>query len=225
MAMTPRVRKFALTVHVVVSAGWLGSVVAYLALAIVGFTSQDAQVARACYRSMAVIGWCVIIPFSLATLLSGLVQAVSTRWGLVQHWWVLAKFLFTIVATAILLRHILAVVSMAAVAAESTLSPGDFRAQRLQLVLHAIGGLLVLLTTTVLSIYKPWGMTPFARRKENQSSGSASVELPLPLGTALAASSAGSASAPRWVYVVGIHAVVLGMLFVVIHLAGGGLRH
>ena len=43
MTMTPRVRKFALTAHVTASVGWLGAVVAFLALAVIGHTSPDPQ--------------------------------------------------------------------------------------------------------------------------------------------------------------------------------------
>ena len=32
-----------------------------------------------------------------------------------------------------------------------------FNLLRIQLVLHAVGGLLVLLAATALSVYKPWG--------------------------------------------------------------------
>lgn len=39
----------------------------------------------------------------------------------------------------------------------------DFRLLRTQLVVHAAGGLLVLLATTALSVYKPWGKTRYAR--------------------------------------------------------------
>jgi len=73
MTMTPRLRKAALTAHIVFSLGWLGAIVPYLALAIAGLTSGDAQMARAAFVSMEVIGWFVIVPFSLAALLSGLV--------------------------------------------------------------------------------------------------------------------------------------------------------
>ena len=224
MAMTPRLRKFAIAVHVVVSVGWLGAVIAYLALAVVGLTSQDASVARACYRSMALIGPFVIIPFSLATLLTGLIEALGTRWDVFQHWWVVAKLLLTAVATVILLRHMPAVINMALVAADATLSLDDYRAQRLQLIVHAIGGVLVLLTTTALSIYKPWGLTPFARRNETERVSVLSNDMPWPAGIARVARPAVSASAPRWVLVVWIHAVGLGVLFVVMHLAGRGFR-
>jgi hypothetical protein len=54
---------------------------------------------------------------------------------------------------------------MSAVAADAaSLSSGEHRAVRLQLIVHAAGGLLVLLGTTALSIYKPWGKTPYGRR-------------------------------------------------------------
>lgn len=43
MMMTPGVRKVALTTHITSSVGWLGSVSAFLALAIAGVSSADPQ--------------------------------------------------------------------------------------------------------------------------------------------------------------------------------------
>ncbi len=40
MTMAPGVRKLALTAHVASSVGWLGAVVAFLALSIVGFPAR-----------------------------------------------------------------------------------------------------------------------------------------------------------------------------------------
>ena len=39
MTMTPGLRKFVLTAHVTFSVGWLGAVVSFLALAVVGLMS------------------------------------------------------------------------------------------------------------------------------------------------------------------------------------------
>ena len=105
MTMTPRLRKFALTAHVTSSVGWLGSVGAFLALAVAGLTSQDAQMVRAAYLAMELTGWFVIVPLSFASLLTGLVQSLGTEWGLFRHYWVLTKFLITIIATFLLLLH------------------------------------------------------------------------------------------------------------------------
>jgi hypothetical protein len=46
MSGRPRLRKFALTAHVVSSVGWLGALVVFLALSVVGLTSQDPASAR-----------------------------------------------------------------------------------------------------------------------------------------------------------------------------------
>ena len=35
-------------------------------------------------------------------------------------------------------------------------------------LLHAGGGLLVLLVAVTLSVYKPWGMTRYGRRKQHE---------------------------------------------------------
>src|SRR5687768_18623377 len=105
MTMSAGIRKFALTTHVTSSVGWLGSVAAFLALAIAGISSLDAQTVRAAYLAMHVITWFVIIPFCLAALVTGLVQSLGTTWGLFRHYWVVTKLLLTVLATIILLVH------------------------------------------------------------------------------------------------------------------------
>jgi hypothetical protein len=170
MTMTPRLRNFALTAHVTSSVGWLGAVAGFFALAVAGLTSQEAQRVRAAYVAMELITWFVIVPLSLASLLTGLVQALGTRWGLFRHYWVLAKLLITILATLILLLHTHPISYLARVAAETTLSTGDLRPLRIQLVADAGAALLALLVTTTLAVYKPRGLTPYGWRKQHAES-------------------------------------------------------
>src|SRR3990170_4099331 len=117
MSMTLRLRKLALTAHVTSSVGWLGSVGGFLALAVAGLTSQDSQLVRATYLAMELTGWFVIVPLSLASLLTGLVQSLGTEWGLFRHYWILVKLLITILATIVLLVHMQPISHMAGVAA------------------------------------------------------------------------------------------------------------
>ncbi len=166
MNMTPSFRKFALTAHVTSSVGWLGAVAAFLVLAIAGLTSQDAQMVRAAYLAMEMITWFVIVPLAFASLLTGLVQSLGTKWGLFRNYWVLVKFVLTILATVVLLLQTGSISYLADVAAETTLSSADLREARISLVSHAGGGLLVLLVPMILSVYKPRGMTPYGRRKQ-----------------------------------------------------------
>ncbi len=168
MSMTPRLRKFALTAHVTSSVGWLGAVVAFLALAVTGLTSQDAQMVRAAYLAMELIAWFVIVPLALASLLTGLVQALGTRWGLFRHYWVLMKLLITVVAIIVLLLQMEPISYLADAAAETRLSSSALREARISLVAHAGGGLMVLLVPMILSVYKPRGMTRYGQRKQHE---------------------------------------------------------
>ncbi len=168
MIMTPRLRKFALTAHVTSSVGLLGAIAGFLALAVAGLTSQESQMVRAAYLAMALIAWFVIVPLAFASLLTGLVQSLGTVWGLFRHYWVLAKLLLTVLVTVVLLLQMGLISYVASVAAETTLSGADLREERMSLVAHAGGGLLVLLVPMALSIYKPRGMTRYGRRKQHE---------------------------------------------------------
>ncbi len=166
MIMAPRLRKFALTAHVTSSVGWLGAVVVFLALAVVGLTSQDAQTVRGAYLVMEPAAWFVLVPLAFASLLTGIVQSLGTTWGLFRHYWVLFKFLITVFTTIVLLVYMETFSFMAGVAADPSADLGVVR--NASPVLHAALGLLVLLVATVLAVYKPRGMTRYGRRKQQE---------------------------------------------------------
>ncbi|CAN5852423.1 hypothetical protein BH10CHL1_BH10CHL1_22860 [soil metagenome] len=168
MIMPPRLRKFALTAHVTVSVGWLGAVVSFLALAIAGLTSQDRQLVRAVYLAMDLITWFVIVPLAFASLLTGLVQSLGTTWGLFRHYWVLTKLMITILATGILLLHTQPIGLLADMAHTTTMSSAGVGRLQIQLVGDAGAALLALIVTTVLSVYKPRGLTRYGRRKQRE---------------------------------------------------------
>ena len=168
MTMRPGVRKLALTAHITCSVGWIGADAGFLALAVTGLTSQDAQMVRAAYLAMGVTAWFVIVPLSLASLLTGLVQSLGTKWGLFRHYWVLVKFLIAIGAIVVLLIHTQPLSVMAGAAARAPLSGADLREPRIQLAVAAGAGLLVLLVATTLAVYKPRGLTPYGWRKQQE---------------------------------------------------------
>ena len=166
MTMTPGVRKFALTAHVVSSVGWLGAIIAFLALAVAGVTSQDPQLVRAVYLAAEPLTWFVIVPLALVSLLTGLVQSLGTKWGLFRHYWVLFKLFINVFATVVLLLYTQTVGSLADVAAESSADLGELRGPTF--VLHSGAALLLLLAATVLAVFKPRGVTRYGRRKQRE---------------------------------------------------------
>ena len=166
MIMAPSLRKFALTIHVICSVGLLGAVASFLALTVAGLTSQDDQMMRAAYQAMELIARFVIVALAFASLLTGLIQSVGTPWGLFRHYWVVVKFLLAVFATIILLVKMELIGQAARLSAELTLPHADLSAAGIQLLVHAAGGLLLLLVPAVLSIYKPSGMTRYGWRKQ-----------------------------------------------------------
>ena len=172
MTMPPRLRSLALTAHVTASVGWLGAVVAYLALVGAALTREDARTVRAAWVAMDLTGWYAIVPLALASVLTGLVMSIGTPWGLVRHYWVLIKLVLTVFATLVLLGHMPAVSATVGLAAEAAASGVDLRGLDGEL-LHAGGGLVVLLVTTVLSVFKPRGVTPYGWRKQREERAAA----------------------------------------------------
>jgi hypothetical protein len=166
MIMAPRLRKFALTLHVASSVGLLGAIGAFLALALAGLTSQNAQMVGAAYPAMQYLARIIIVPLTFASLVSGLVQSLGTPWGLFRHYWVLIKLLLTAFAATVLLLKIGLIDDAARLAMASALPRDDLREAGLQLAVHAAGGLLVLFVPVVLSIYKPQGMTRHGWRRQ-----------------------------------------------------------
>jgi hypothetical protein len=161
-----RLRQLVLTAHVVSSVGWLGAVAGFLVLGIAGLTSADPAVVRGAYLSMNLIGLFLIVPLSLVALLTGVAQSLGTQWGLLRYRWVLTKLVLTIGATFLLLLHqFTAVAAAARRAAESAgAAMPDVGRLGTQLVGDAALAIAVLLVTTTLSVYKPWGLTRYGRR-------------------------------------------------------------
>ena len=89
MIMAPLLRKFALAAHIALSVGWIGAVAGYIALDVAAATSRDPHTLRACYLAMGLIAWYVIVPLALASLLTGLVMSLGSKWGLFRYYWVL----------------------------------------------------------------------------------------------------------------------------------------
>jgi MFS family permease len=166
--MSPGLRKFTLTVHIALSVGWIGAVVAYIALDVTDLTSEDPQRLRSAYLAMDVIASNVIVPLALASLLTGLVVSLGTRWGLFRHYWVLISFLLTVLATIVLLVETRTISHLAAVAVDPTTTDDDLRALGNTLP-HSVGGLIVLLVVFVLNVYKPRGMTRYGQRRQREA--------------------------------------------------------
>jgi hypothetical protein len=192
-----------------VSIAWLGAVFAFLALALAGLVSASEAMVRSAYVSMDLIGWFVIVPLCFASLVTGLIEALGTPWGLFRHYWVLVKLSVTTVLTLLLIVHLRPTRRLAAVAVQTTVSGGDLHPIQLQLAVDAASAMVALIVVIALGIYKPRGLTGYGvRRRGDDADDSAD-----PLGQ----------TTPKWVIVFALAAVVA--LAVVRVLSGAGHHH
>ncbi len=165
--MAPGLRKFALAVHLTLSVGWVGALAAYMALDVMGATSQEPQTLRAVYVAMEIVARSVIVPLAFASLATGLVMSLGTKWGLFRHYWVLFSLVMTTSATVVLVLEMQTVRGLADIAANTTTTAEYLRALPSTLG-HSVGGTIVLGLVLVLNIYKPRGMTRYGQRKQHE---------------------------------------------------------
>lgn len=168
MQLPARARKTALVAHVVTSVGWLGAVAAFLVLAVTAVRTSDPAVARALYVAMDVLGVAVLVPLSVASFASGLLQSLGTPWGLLRHWWVIVKLAISVIATAILLLYISTLRALGDAAASPSLADDRMLLPSSSPVLHSGAAVVVLLIAAALSVFKPKGLTRYGWRKQQQ---------------------------------------------------------
>jgi hypothetical protein len=150
-------RKAMLLTHILCSVGWIGAVAAFLVLALVGLYSSNVMEMRAVYMAMQPITTWLIVPLAFLSLVTGLVQALTTLWGLFRHYWIVFKFLINLLSLPILLLHTRIIHGVAGAATANTLSAAGLHEDRVQLVVASGAALVALILAALLSVYKPKG--------------------------------------------------------------------
>jgi hypothetical protein len=145
-ALSPRLRRAVLTVHIVASVGLLGDVAAVLAVNIRAATATDAGFASASYELLQMFSLVFGIPLSFAALLTGITLGLGSKWGVLRHAWVTAKLM--------LLLSVILVGALVIGPATTEMRNGNGDAETV-LIAAAAWDVLALTAATVLSVYKP----------------------------------------------------------------------
>ncbi|HZO26692.1 MAG TPA: DUF2269 domain-containing protein [Chloroflexota bacterium] len=157
--LSPGQRKALVAAHIVLSVGLLGLSTALFVLATAGALTSDPATAQAAYRSMAIFTRGVVQPVAVATLVTGVVLSLGTKWGLFQHTWIVVKLVLTL---ATILNGMLNLGPSVQRAIALTTNASAATAPDLgttALVAMAVPGVNVLMlgAATAISVYKPWG--------------------------------------------------------------------
>ncbi|MGJ6964356.1 hypothetical protein ACSDR0_20825 [Streptosporangium sp. G11] len=169
VVMPPPVRKAVLTLHVAISVGWLGLDLGLLTLGITALTTGDPELLRASYLAMDVFADTLIVPVSLGALLTGALLCLGTSWGFVRYYWVLIKLVTTLAAATASVLALRSHIETAATKVSKTLPAEPFSlglggVDRVLVVAPSVALALYALNVA-LSVFKPFGRTPYGRRR------------------------------------------------------------
>lgn len=158
MRAGPSTRRLLLLTHIATSVGLVGGVAGFLILAVAGLNGS--VVGQTVYPAMDLITQYLIVPLALITLALGTLQSLVTPWGLIRHYWVLIKLVLTVLVVVVLWLQLGNIRLLAALPVEALLS-AEWATAKFSMVLHSGAGLAVLLGATILSVYKPAGLTRY----------------------------------------------------------------
>ncbi len=166
--LSPPRYKFFLAAHIAVSGAWLGASAVKMVLAIAASTAAAHPVSSALLTAISVLT-STDVTLAILTALTGLVLSFGTKWGVIQHYWIVTKIFLTI-----------SVVLTAAVFTDEFLLPLDAVLVRqtssertlwslassgsILLITLCAADMLMIALGAFLSVYKPWGKTPLGRR-------------------------------------------------------------
>lgn len=159
--LSPRARRLWLTLHIGISAGWLGVALTMTALAVTGSLADSHSVRHGAYELLHIVDLAAAIPSMALSIITGLVVSLGTKWGLAKHRWVLVKFAISLAIP------ITAGTLESALADELALRTADPAGQPGGLGIALTGCLgsftAALWIATILSVLKPWGRTRWGR--------------------------------------------------------------
>lgn len=153
-------RRAVLTVHIVGAGAWIGMDVVMGVLVFTARLTTSTQTEALCYQALELFAIWPLLTAGLATLASGIVLGLGTRYGLVRYWWVAIKLVLNLVLVTLVAFSLRPGVVQAARygdALTATARPSDAAVG--DLVFPPIVSSTALVTATILSVYKPWGRT------------------------------------------------------------------
>jgi hypothetical protein len=154
-------RKLLLTIHIAASTALVGVVATAIALDVHALTSDDRAGLRGAFSFFDIADRTVFPPLAVAALVTGVILSYGTIWNLHRYPWVLVKLVLTIALVATGIALVNRWTGDALDALEAGHDPSEYV---VRLLAVSAAHLAAVLLATVLSVYKPWGLAPWASR-------------------------------------------------------------
>jgi hypothetical protein len=150
--LSPRWRKAVLSVHIIAGVGWLGASYTILVLGVLGARTPDPVLRLGAYQVMHAFNWAVSIPLALTMLVTGATLGLGTRFGIVRHWWVLAKLGTSIMVILVNQQLLQPGVEIVIDRLRGGIDPGPLPEQ---LVAVSVGIVIALTAVVAVAVFNP----------------------------------------------------------------------
>jgi hypothetical protein len=158
-------RKTLLVLHLVSGIGWMGLDIALLVLAVTALRTTEAEVAYSSYRAIAIAFPGPVMLLSFGMVLTGILLGWGTHWGLLRSWWVLIKLVLALIMLALVNFSLAPTLTSIPGMLSKGLGADELRASLgalpTTLLFPPVVSFLMLATAVILSVFKPWGLTPW----------------------------------------------------------------
>lgn len=154
--LSPMGRRLLRLLHFLFIGGWIGGTAAMTFLSVLGASTTNVEVKRATYLVMSRLDAAFIVPLVLGSIISGVLLATRTQWGLFRHRWIASKLALSMAMVVLAVSAVMPWVKRLADASGNA----DWAAVESldqSLVAAAIAFMLGLAAVIVIAVFKPWG--------------------------------------------------------------------
>ena len=152
-----RGRRLLVLVHILICMVWTGVGATMTLFAMTARWNPDGDLAaRQAYLAVHVLDLWLVPVLAFAALITGLLLCWLTPWGFTRHYWVLTKLVLTVAVIAV------GAFGLGVWVASLALGPDAPGWRPTAVVIGGVGNLAALIAMTVLSHYKPRGLTPWS---------------------------------------------------------------
>jgi hypothetical protein len=156
-----RSRRLLVTIHIATSVALFGTSVELVLSASRAASAETAREANDIYELIRVLTYAIGIPFSFVALASGILLAVTSRWGVFRHWWVTGKLALLVGTLAV--GGVLDGPTIDSLRHATTTGHMGAASQRWTLIAAFAAQAAMVFAALTLAVYKPRGRLPHRR--------------------------------------------------------------
>ncbi|GAB2667474.1 membrane protein [Kribbella swartbergensis] len=152
-----------LVLHIASVGSWFGIDVVMAVLTFTALGTDSESTKALCFRVLELVTVWPMTVSGLVCLVTGVLLAVGSKYGLTKYWWVVVKLFLNLLLSALVLVSLRPGVAEIADRAEA----GDLGIPLGDMIYPPIVSPTLLTFAIVLSVFKPWGLLRRRKRTEN----------------------------------------------------------